>query len=313
MVIANARDKANLSRRVAESFPPKDFLGHVYEMAGNFLSVAVGAGYGHTYEFNFSQFCDLYRLPPPATDSALRLLSRSGYLDYVEETTSRSRLMMLMKRDELYSLRLEGPDEEVLQEVLRQYPGIFADYVPVSEVVMSRHLMLPTEQVYQSLLLLTRLHVLHYIPRKTTPYLCYPTSREEPRHLIIPREVYERQRERMERRIGAMKEFTFSSTGCRAATLLRYFGEESPEDCGKCDVCRARRRAARTTVDTTSLEETILYKAGQQPGGFGVGELTELLRGRFSDTEIIEAVRSLVARRRLTLTDTQITVPKQQD
>ena len=313
VVIANARDKANLSRRVAESFPPKDFLGHVYEMAGNFLSVAVGTGYGHTYEFNFSQFCDLYRLPPPATDSALRLLSRSGYLDYVEETTSRSRLMMLMKRDELYSLRLEGPDEEVLQEVLRQYPGIFADYVPVSEVVMSRHLMLPTEQVYQSLLLLTRLHVLHYIPRKTTPYLCYPTSREEPRHLIIPREVYERQRERMERRIGAMKEFTFSSTGCRAATLLRYFGEESPEDCGKCDVCRARRRAARTTVDTTSLEETILYKAGQHPGGFGVGELTELLRGRFSDTEIIEAVRSLVARRRLTLTDTQITVPKQQD
>ncbi|MDE6378821.1 MAG: ATP-dependent DNA helicase [Duncaniella sp.] len=83
VIIANARDKATLARRVAESFPSKEFLAHVYEMAGNYLEVAVGSGYGHTYEFNFSEFCDRFHLPPPATDSALRLLSRSRYLDYV--------------------------------------------------------------------------------------------------------------------------------------------------------------------------------------------------------------------------------------
>ena len=155
VIITNSRDKATLARRVAESFPPKDFLGHVYEMAGNFLGVPVGEGYNHTFEFNFTQFCSTFNLPPSPTDSALRLLSRAGYIDYIDETTSRSRLMILMKRDDLYSLRLERRDEEVLQEVLRRYPGLFADYVYISETMLSRQLMLSTEEVYQSLLLLT--------------------------------------------------------------------------------------------------------------------------------------------------------------
>ena len=310
VVITNVRDKATLSRRVTESFPPKDFLGHVYEMAGNFLGVPVGEGYNRTFEFNTTQFCSVYNLPPVPTDSALRLLSRAGYLDYVDETTSRSRLMMLMKRDELYSLRLERRDEEVLQDVLRRYPGLFADYVYISETMLSRHLMLSTEEVYQSLLLLTRMHVLHYIPRTTTPYLHYPTSREEPRHLIIPLEVYERQRERMERRIEAIKEFAFGTGGCRAAALLRYFGETAADDCGKCDYCRDRRRAAREDADTERLEEAVLYKVAQHTEGLELLDLIAALRPVYSDTAIIAAVRTLADRHLLTLTSTRICVQK---
>ncbi len=59
VVITNSRDKATLTRRVSESFPPKDFLAHVYEMAGNFLGVAVGEGYNHTFEFNLHSGCFL--------------------------------------------------------------------------------------------------------------------------------------------------------------------------------------------------------------------------------------------------------------
>lgn len=308
VIITNNRDKATLTRRVGESFPPKDYLRHIYEMTGNFLGVAVGSGYGHTYEFNFPEFCSVYNLQPSATDSALKLLTRAGYLDYVEETSSRSRLMMLMKRDELYGLRLEQRDEEVLQDVLRQYPGLFADYVPVSESTISRRLMLSTEQVYQSLLLLTRMHVLHYIPRSTTPYIHWPTSREEPRHVVIPLEVYERQRERMERRIQAMKEFAFGQNECRTATLLRYFGEDKAADCGKCDVCRDRRRAARRDADPDRLARTILYKAGQKPSGVSVPELIALLRGDYTEDEVIATVRALADSGSLTLSGTRITL-----
>ena len=173
---------------------------------------------------------------------------------------------------------------------------------------MSRHLTMSTDDVYQSLLLLTRMHVLHYIPRKTTPYIHYPTSREEPRYLVIPTEVYERQRERMERRAGAMKEFAFTQTECRSAALLRYFGEEAPEDCGKCDVCRDRRRATRQGVDATRLTQTILYKAGQRPEGVSVAELIALLSGDYTDDEVVAAVRALADRGELTIKGTRITL-----
>ena len=193
VVIASSRDKATLSRRLSESFPEKDFISHVYELAGNFLNVAVGDGYGQLYEFSLENFCHTYSLPPIPTQSALHLLSRAGYIEYIEETTSTSRLMIIMKKEELYGLEMTTDAEEVFQCILRTYTGLFADYVPISELTIARSTMLSTETVYQTLLYLTRLHAIHYIPRRTTPYMYYTTSRELPKHVILPLEVYEHQ------------------------------------------------------------------------------------------------------------------------
>lgn len=292
VVIASQRDKATLSRRLSESFPEKDFIRHVYELVGNFLDVAVGDGYGQIYEFNLEQFCRTYSLPPVPTRSALQLLTRAGYLEYIEETTSSSRMMVIMKKEELYGLELTPEAEDVFQCVLRTYTGLFADYVRISELTIARSTMLSTEQVYQALLYLGRIHAIHYIPRRTTPYIYYTTSRELPKHVLLPLEVYERQRERMGRRLDAMKDFVFSSAECRVRGMLRYFGEADAEDCGKCDVCRSRRKASMTDDSgrRDDLHESIIYRAGQ-PGGTDVGSLLTDLRG--SRKEIIAAIRHL--------------------
>ncbi len=307
VVIASKYDKSTLSRRVADSFPDKDFMRHIYELVGNFLDVAVGEGYGQVYEFNFTLFCHTFNLPPVPTQSALILLTRSGYIEYVEETTSRSRLMVIMKKDELYSLDLDTDTEEVFQYVLRNYTGLFADYVYINEVIIAQSLRLSSETVYQSLLYLTRLHAIHYIPRKTTPYIIYTTSRELPKHLIIPLEVYERQRERMERRIDAMKNFAFGMEGCRVNTMLRYFGETPECECGKCDLCRAKKRAnmqAANRIDDTTLTESILYLASQ-PGGRTVDHILAQISAP-SDT-VIAKIRQLLDARILNFDDGKLT------
>lgn len=292
VVIASPHDKATLSRRLSESFPDKEFIRHVYELTGNFLDVAVGSGYAQVYEFNLEQFCHTYFLPPVPTRSALHLLTRAGYLEYIEETTSSSRLMVTMKKEELYDLDLPPEAEEVFQCVLRTYTGLFADYVKISELSIARSTMRSTEEVYQALLYLGRLHAIHYIPRRTTPYIYYPTSRELPKHVLLPVTVYEHQRERMSRRLEAMKEFVFSSSECRVRGMLRYFGEEDAKNCGKCDVCRSARlrEATRSDAEVSDLRKSILYRASQ-PGGADVASLLGDLRG--SREEIIAVIRRL--------------------
>lgn len=265
VIIATNRDKATLAQRIAVSFPPKEFIARVYELACNFLNVAVGSGYNMVYEFDFATFCTTFRLEPRATHSALQLLTRSGYLEYIEETTSESRVMFTVTKEKLYGLDLDADTEAVMVYMLRRYTGLFADFVYINEPVMARDLMLSSDTVYQSLLLLSRLHVVTYVPRKTTPYIYFPTSREEPKYLVIPREVYEVQRERLERRIDAMKRFTFGDGECRTNTMLKYFGESPKEPCGKCDVCRAERKMRPDAVSDAVLSERILT-AVAQPG-----------------------------------------------
>ncbi len=299
--IVSGSDKGVLTRRINESFPDRDFIAFVYEMVGNFLDIAVGEGYDQVCEFDFNTFCRVYNLPPVPTQSALRILTHAGYIEYIEETTSRSRLMVVMKKEDLYSLRLDADTEEIFQYILRTYTGLFADYVYINEVTIATSLRLSSDTVYNSLLYLGRLHAVSYIPRKTTPYVVWTTSREESRHIILPTEVYEHQRARMESRVNAMKEFVFSSTGCRAATLLRYFGEEPEEKCGKCDVCRQNRRKD-SAPDVEMLVESVRYMSSR-PGGIVLDALIEELSPTYSVEEITSALREMVDAGQLVLTD----------
>lgn len=241
VVIVSTHDKATLSRRLTEAFPDKEVIRRVYELAGNFLNVAVGTGTGRLFEFNFPLFCATYKLQPVIAHNSLKLLSRAGYIDYIDETTTRSRAMVVMDKHELYALRLNSDADTVLQALLRNYTGLFADFVYISESLIARSTGLTEQRTYEALLELRREGAVSYVPRTTTPFLLYTTSRELPRYIQLPLAVYEEQRERMARRLEAMKSFAFTDTRCRVAGMLGYFGETDAADCGKCDVCRSRR------------------------------------------------------------------------
>lgn len=260
IITSPARDKASLTRRLNEAFPPKDYIRRVYELACNFLEIALGSGYNCMYEFNFQLFCERFRLQPAPTRSALAILTRAGYLEYVDEISTASRAMVIMDKRSLYDLKL-GPSADLLfQTLLRTYTGLFADYVNIDESLLSRRTGLTPQQVYEALLCLARLHALHYIPRKTTPYIFMPTSRELPKHIAFPRHIYEDQRTRMQHRVEAMRRLVFSSSDCRMNVMLRYFGEQPHSTCSTCDVCRSHRPASARPV---SRREAILHILSQ--------------------------------------------------
>jgi ATP-dependent DNA helicase RecQ len=66
------------------------------------------------------------------------------------------------------------------------------------------------------------------------------------------------------------------STACRHQTVLRYFGEEHPGDCGQCDNCLS----PVDTWDATQAAQMALsciYRTGQR---FGVAHLIDVLLGK---------------------------------
>ncbi len=247
MLVAKS-DKGLLSRRLSEAYPPKDYILKVYELLGNYLDVVVGGGYNHVYECDFNRFCRLFRLQPAMTRSSLAILTRAGYIEYSDETLTMSRIMILVDKSDFYGLELDAATEAVFQGILRIYPGLFSDYVAISESRIASTMGISELAVTTALVTLSRMHVIHYIPRRMTPYVFYSTSRELPRYLVIPRVVYEEQRARFEARLDAIKRFAFTDGYCRSRILLDYFGQsDRASDCGICDVCRGRRQDASYT------------------------------------------------------------------
>lgn len=284
-------DKSILSRRISEKFPDRDFIKHVYELLGNFLEVAIGEGYNQLFEFNFNLFCKRFELPPITTHSALTLLTQSQYIEFTEEISTSSRVMILLNKNELYSLNLDSNIDKVFQRILRTYSGLFADYVYINEASIANSLNCTEQEIYSALLTLSKMHVIHYVPRKSTPYILYTTSRELPKHIILPTSIYETQRNKLAARIDAMKQFAFSPDQCRVNIMLQYFGEKPSQSCGKCDYCRTKKQLKPNDNKQQMLRNSILYMASQ-PGGHQISYITSTANA--SQHETIEMIRTLL-------------------
>lgn len=264
VLLVKHTDQRILRRHITEAFPEKDFIRTVYERVGDFLGVSIGEGFQQMFDFNFNLFCRTYDLPVLPTHNALKILTQAGYIEFVEEIETQSRVMILARKEELYDLDTVTPGaDQVLQAILRLYTGLFADYVFINEDVIAFRTGLDQETIYKSLLELTRMHILHYVPRKRTPYIIYTTSREEPKYVLIPKAVYEDLRQRMTDRIEATINYAYSDTGCRERMLLGYFGEKKDDECGHCDLCIDRRKSGDHSPE--EVQQGILYMAGLRP------------------------------------------------
>ena len=228
-------DKMTLHKRVADTFPEKEYILQVYEHLQYYYQMAMGDGFQCIREFNLEEFCRKFKYFPVPVDSALKILTQAGYLEYTDEQDNASRILFTIRRDELYKLREMGTEAETLiQTILRSYTGVFTDYAYISEDTLAIRTGLTRQQIYNILVTLTKRRIVDYIPHKKTPYIIYTRERLELRYLHIPASVYEERKARYEARIKAMEEYVTSESVCRSRMLLRYFGEKNEHNCKQC-------------------------------------------------------------------------------
>lgn len=231
-------DKSIMSKRVADTFPEKDYIRKVYEQINYYYQMAMGDGLGCTKAFNIDEFCRNFKHFPIQADSALKILTRAGYLEYTDEQDNASRVIFTLRRDELYYINEKDPDtEKLIRVILRSYTGLFSDYAYIDEDTLAKRSGLTRQQVYSILITLTRQHVLHYIPGKKTPYIIYTRERQDSDRIVLSKEVYEDRKASYEKRIKAMIDYADTDDKCRSRMLLYYFGEKNEHNCGQCDVC----------------------------------------------------------------------------
>lgn len=255
VILYSRYDKAVMRRRVSNEFPDRKDILRIYERVGNFLSVALGEGYDRVYPFDIDLFISTFKESPDVVDASLRILSRSGYLTYIDERENTSKITILPTRHELYEVKgLSEIAERVLDKMMRLYTGLFTDYVYINETRIGRELAVDTEQVYRALLELARNKVISYIPRTRVPYIYFPTSREEPKYVQIPVSIYEDRRKKLEERVEAMIDYADNAADCRVKRMLAYFGEPNPGDCSHCDVCRRNSEAKTPKADISDRE-----------------------------------------------------------
>ncbi|GHT52136.1 ATP-dependent DNA helicase RecQ [Bacteroidia bacterium] len=241
VALYNGRDQAQLKKRLPDEFPEKEFIAEVYEKLAYFYQIAMGEGAGTGHNFILEQFCKTYHYNMTHAHSALKLLDLAGYIEYVEETEKRSKLMFTVNRDDLYQIALNAELDKLLQVVLRSYTGLFSDYIYINEELLAERTGMTHHAVYEGLKTISKQHIIHYIPAKANPTIYYTRNREELHRLDIPKNVYEMRQKRLKDRLEHVIFYGSSTDTCRSQILMRYFGQKNSDECGICDVCLAKK------------------------------------------------------------------------
>ena len=255
ILLKSPYDISTLRRHIDTAFPSKQFIREAYQNICYYYELAVGDGNGLCKEFNINDFCRVFHYFPLPLLSAFRILEHAGYLRYADPEDSQSCVKIILDKNELYRFQhLPQQCDQVLQALMRNYNGLFADLMPIEEVLLAQRTKLSAQEVYQALITLSNFGIIHYIPFKRVAHITFMQSRVDTDEVAFSNEVYEHRRMELVQRVQAMIRYITAQSTCRSRLMLEYFGQTDAADCGHCDVCQANGYHRHTT-DTAHTEQ----------------------------------------------------------
>ena len=241
-----SQDKAKARKRIADNYPPKEFVTDVYHKTCDFLGVGAGSGQGHTFMLPINDLCRIMHLPILQTYSALHLLTQAGYICFQEEQEIQPRVKILISQREMNEYGLSEQQYKLLELLMRKYSGIFTDlqYVHFDQlttpITNSPSPMANRQSLDDLLVSLAQRHIITYIPHDTANTLTF--TRERQTDIYLPTTIYDNHRQQYIEKLKAMVEYADNQLYCRSQLLLSYFGETDAATCGTCDVCRQKTK-----------------------------------------------------------------------
>lgn len=249
-------------RQIREvSFPSLEFIEGIYHKVHNYFGITFGNGKGYGGKFDIADFCREHKLPINKVYHAIKYIESENHWQLEDESEIPARVGFRVSREELYSFNPESLlEEEVLDSLMRRYPGIFSGTVPVDTAYIAKVLDCSEPEVKERLYWLSRKGVITYIPSDKTPLILFKEDRLMPKDVCLPKKNYDERLARFTKRIEAMISYVSDSSRCRSIALLEYFGEKTDKRCGKCDVCISQSGRRKKRQDDIEKELAAFVK-----------------------------------------------------
>lgn len=297
VLLISEQDNQSVRKRIGFDFPPIETIKEIYEAVCNFYQIEIGTGKGFAREFNIYEFCARNHYFIPTVINAFKILHLNGYMLLTDETDHPSRVVFTVNRDDLYKVQVEKEElDYFIKVLLRTYTGIFNDFVAVNENEIAYLSGYTLERIHELFKRLWQLRLIKYIPGNRAAMAIFLEERLSPENLRISPESYALRKQVAEERLTAMIGYAENNSDCRSLVLQRYFGEEDTEPCGKCDICREKKRGGHPSGSTPSqmvpeknLREKILGILDNNE--VSLHQLTEEIRGELD--LVLKEVREL--------------------
>ncbi len=238
LLVYHASDAAKMRSRLEQSFPEEAILKKVYNELCSHFHLPIGALNEEGFDFDIGSFSNQIKMNPVVVMNAIKLLSQLDILHVNEAFYQTSRLKIILKSNELFQFQsMHSPYQDLVKLLLRNYGGIFDNYILISEKDLAMKLNCSETFLKEQLQKLNELGVLEYIPQKNNPQLFIHGHRVDANYLKLNPKLIKERKEMEQDKLEAMIHYAENDNQCRSRVLLDYFDEHHVMDCGACDIC----------------------------------------------------------------------------
>jgi ATP-dependent DNA helicase RecQ len=209
-----------------------------------------------------------------------------------ESFYSPSQLHFAVDKARLYEFQIANADfDSLIKMVLRLYGGaVMNEYVKIAEGYIAKAMKSNEEDVVRKFRHLDELRIASYQPIKDKPQVTFVIPRQDADKLPLNIARIKARNALIESKMRAMIAFVTNTHRCRMQIVQDYFGEDTFQTCGICDVCVDRKKKENKTEMESIRSEVLKFLTSQK---LPIEQLEEMVNP--DDTEVfVDIIRDLV-------------------
>lgn len=263
VLLYHPKELDELQLLAAIRYPEMESVRSLYEQVMNYLQVASGTGEGQSFDFDFGDFIQRFKIGAPLATYGIKTLEHEELLVVNDQVFQPSKVEILASREDLLTIEAVHPLlTPVLQTLLRTYEGIVDQPVSVHEKTIAFLLKKELSEVIEALQQLQLHGILRYERQKEKPQLFLLQNRVKTVDLMLDGSRQKVRRDLFLQRVQALLLYINNKKDCRSTIIGRYFGDNEMNFCGKCDNCLERKKQPLSKEEFEEIHQTIMVHIG---------------------------------------------------
>ena len=290
VIVYNAYDKILVKKQFIESLAGPSDLKKLYRTLNNYFQISYGEGEFTEHSFNFSDFCNTYKLNSLLAYNGLNALDRLAIIQLSKEFGRKSTLRFKVTSDSLLSYFEKDITASVIgKTILRLYGGIFESPTSVDLELVSKKSGQAISMIILVLNKMERDQLLDLTLHITDASITFLVPREDDKTINVVAKEVEQLNAKKTKQVVSVLEYIENKKVCRSLQLVNYFGEDNLTPCGVCSVCVDEERTL-TKKETNLIAEKIIYLLKEK--AMSSREVSE--NTTFTEDKIVRVLKRLI-------------------
>ncbi|MFK7845863.1 MAG: ATP-dependent DNA helicase RecQ [Rhodothermales bacterium] len=259
ILLYRAGDEETQQGLIKESHPDQAKIQHIYDLICQEERIALGDQPEQPIVIHLKDIAYKTQSGIGGVRVAIDEIAKEEYWHVVRGKHHATQVRFLQSAGSIRAYMRQVKNEKVVRFVetlLRTVQAdAFADWWEIDLRILERKMNLPRNRILDGFAFLKSRELMTWVQPGSQQKLIF--ARPRAKKLSLNAGARKQAKKRAVVRLKDMLRYTFSVT-CRRHFLLKFFGENSPGNCGSCDICLGRHEAVVITPEDEPLLRQIL-------------------------------------------------------